>query len=147
MKVCLFKGEAEGIDKITAYDNATLMAGIGNFNIIKVTSIVEKDTKVMGKLPEFKPGTMVKAVLNRMCSDKPDDVLAVGVGVAIGKEFGVVCEVANHDKSYKQTEKELNDALKYMMKQRGMKIEAMYTTCMVHKVKEHGSVVAGLVYF
>lgn len=148
MKVCLISGHAEGPNKLTAYDNATIMAGIGNVNIIQVSSMIKKDTELVSKLPEFESGSMVKAVRARLCSYKHGERISVAVGVAIGKKghYGCVGEIVRKGASQEEMKKDIHDSLEYMMKQRGQKIENIYSIVETHTVDTCGSVVAGLVY-
>ena len=44
MKVAITSGKAEGPSKLNAFDNALLDAGIGDVNLIKVSSILPKNT-------------------------------------------------------------------------------------------------------
>lgn len=40
-------GKAEGINAITSFDKALWDAGIANYNLIKVTSIIPKESKII----------------------------------------------------------------------------------------------------
>lgn len=157
MKVCLVSSESQGSKKILAYDNATLKAGIGNINLITVSSMVEKGTKVVNRLPEFKHGAMVKAVLNRLCSDVPNEHICVAVGLGMNKEFGVVAELAYREKkSDAELKDEMTTDLNYMMNQRGQDIDDMYIVTANHKMGDFnplnpaervaGAVLAAVIY-
>jgi arginine decarboxylase len=49
-------GIAEGSTPLNAFDNALLAAGIGNVNLIKVSSILPPGIELVA-LPRIKPGT------------------------------------------------------------------------------------------
>ena len=54
-KMSVTAGTAEGGTTLNAFDNALLVAGIGNVNLIKVSSIVPPDVDIV-ELPPIKPG-------------------------------------------------------------------------------------------
>ena len=57
-KVAATAGSAEGGTALNAFDNALLAAGIGNVNLVKVSSIVPPDVDIVD-LPKIKPGSIV----------------------------------------------------------------------------------------
>ena len=46
MKIAIVSGKDEGPTKLNAFDNAQTDAGIGDVNLIKVSSMLAGDTKV-----------------------------------------------------------------------------------------------------
>src|SRR3972149_6712404 len=58
-KVAATAGSAEGATPLNAFDNALLAAGIGNINLIKVSSIVPPHVSIIA-LPKIKPGALVR---------------------------------------------------------------------------------------
>lgn len=55
MKVSITSGKSEGPTKLNAFDNALLDAGIGNVNLIPVSSIIPASAKIV-ELPPIKEG-------------------------------------------------------------------------------------------
>ena len=47
MKVSITSGKSEGPTKLNAFDNALLDAGIGNVNLIPVSSIIPASAKIV----------------------------------------------------------------------------------------------------
>jgi len=47
MKVSITSGRSEGPTRLNAFDNALLDAGIGDVNLITVSSILPKDTEIV----------------------------------------------------------------------------------------------------
>ena len=62
MKIAIVSGKDEGPTRLNAFDNALTAAGIGDVNLIKVSSMLGKNTQVKD-LPKLKPGAMVNCVL------------------------------------------------------------------------------------
>ena len=78
-KASVTAGTAEGGTPLNAFDNALLAAGIGNVNLIKVSSIVPPDVDIVD-LPEIKPGALVPTAYAAMTSTTPGQIIAAGVG-------------------------------------------------------------------
>ena len=68
-------GHAEGGSLLNAFDNALLAAGIGNVNLVKVSSILPPDVSVVD-LPKIKPGAIVPTAYAAMTSDVPGETIA-----------------------------------------------------------------------
>jgi arginine decarboxylase len=75
-------GHAEGGTPLNAFDNALLAAGIGNINLVKVSSIVPPDVSVI-ELPKIKPGAIVPTAYAAMTSEVPGETIAAAVGYAL----------------------------------------------------------------
>lgn len=146
MKVCLFRGAAEGMNKLTAFDNATLKAGIGNVNILQVSSVVKKDTEIVPRLPEFETGDFLKAVRIRDCSHKNGETIGVAVGIGFGKNGGYVAEIQRKNVSKIEIDNEIRKTVEYMFNQRDEEMLEFHSTSTTHTVINCGSVVAGLAY-
>jgi len=75
-------GHAEGGSSLNAFDNALLAAGIGNINLIRVSSIVPPDV-AMVELPKIRPGALVPTAYAAIISETPGQTLAAAVGYAL----------------------------------------------------------------
>src|SRR5262249_17098555 len=53
-KAATTSGSAEGTTELNAFDNALLAAGIGNINLVKVSSILPPNTEIVD-LPRRRP--------------------------------------------------------------------------------------------
>ena len=145
MKIAIVSGKAEGPTKLNSFDNALLDAGIGNVNLIKVSSMLEKNTEIM-KLPKLKPGSMTNCVLSCTSSDKKGDLISAAVAIAIGDNLGCVVENSKVNKDPEKVRKESIAMVKYMMKIRGEKIHELIVEEINHVVENIGTVIASVVY-
>lgn len=93
MRIAIVSGKDEGPTKLNAFDNALSKAGIGDVNLIKVSSMLAGNTKIE-KLPKLKAGAMVNCVLSEVTSDNPGDEITAVMGIAIGEELGCVVETS-----------------------------------------------------
>ncbi len=146
MRIAIVSGKDEGPSKLNAFDNALTDAGIGDVNLIKVSSMLAGNAEV-NELPKLKAGAMVNCVLSEVTSDNPGDQITAVVAVAIGEELGCVVETTGINKDPNELIEEAKMMVNYMMDKRGVEmkqdliIEYSTTT-----VREIASVVASVVY-
>ena len=107
MKIAIVSGKDEGPTRLNAFDNALTDAGIGDVNLIKVSSMLGKNTRVK-KLPKLKAGAMVNCVLSSVTSSKPGDTITAVVAVAIGEKLGCVVETTGTNKDKQDLIEEAN---------------------------------------
>lgn len=145
MKISLTSGNAEGPTMLNAFDNALLDAGIGDINLIKVSSILPPGSEVV-ELPKFRAGEMIKTVLSYISSDNVGDLLTAVIAVAISQDLGCVVEHCGVNKDFEKVTEEATDMVKNMMQIRKKPIEKIIIEYKVHNVKKQGAAVAALVY-
>ncbi len=139
-------GHAEGGSCLNAFDNALLAAGIGNLNLVKVSSIVPPDVDIV-ELPKLKPGALVPAAYAAITSDVPGQVLAAAVGYALPDDPakpGVIMEY--HDVADRQTaERTTREMLDEAFRVRGETIREVKVVATEHTVLRVGCAVAAIV--
>lgn len=145
MRIAIVSGKDEGPTKLNAFDNALSVAGIGDVNLIKVSSMLPENTEVQEIVP-LKAGAMVNCVLSTITSDNAGDKITAAVAVAIGDELGCVVEATGTNKDPEEIRKEVTYMVKYMMEKRDVAIKELIVEDITHEVKEIGSVVASVVY-
>ena len=133
-------GHAEGGTTLNAFDNALLAAGIGNINLLKVSSILPPDVPVVD-LPKIKLGALVPTAYAAMTSETPGETVAAAVGYAVPDDpakNGVIMEfhgVASRDEAERQIRAMLDEAFRV----RGEPIAEMRITAVEHRVERTGS--------
>ena len=145
MRIAIVSGNSEGPTELNAFDNALYEAEIGDVNLIKVSSMLEANTKVE-KLPKLKAGSMVNCVLSSLTSNEKGDELTACVAVAIGDELGCVVETNGINQNPEEVRTEAIDMVKYMMNKRNVKIKELIVEEAHHTVKEIGSAIAAVIY-
>ena len=145
MKIAIVCGKDEGPTKLNAFDNALSDAGIGDVNLIKVSSMLAGNTEItdLGKL---KAGSMVNCVLSEITSDNPGDEITAVVAVAIGNELGCVVETTGINKEKQELIDEAEFMVKYMMEKREVEINELIVKEATTTVECIASVVASVVY-
>ena len=145
MKVSITSGRSEGPTRLNAFDNALLAAGIGDVNLIPVSSILPKDTKIV-ELPHINEGKMVNCVLACAHSDQPGDLITAAVAVATSDDFGCVVEHSGVNQDPEKVKEEAETMVRYMMQVRGLNIREIIIAHESHKVKEEAVALAAVVY-
>ncbi|MGQ9778652.1 MAG: pyruvoyl-dependent arginine decarboxylase [Bacillota bacterium] len=135
VKYTLVAASAEGPTKLNAFDNALLAAGIGNLNLIKVSSILPPGAEFVEKL-EIPPGSLTPTAYGHISSESPGEYIAAAVAVGLSRDsFGVIMEFSGHCR-----EKEARERVTRMAEEalhlRGMPIDRILvrsTECQVVK--------------
>lgn len=101
-EVWLTSGVGEGSTRLNAFDKALFSAGIGNLNLMRVTSILPARAKIVdlrmnGKQVDIPFGCLVPTVYTTISSDRPGEIIACGLVVAVPEDpnvNGVIFEVS-----------------------------------------------------
>jgi arginine decarboxylase len=137
-------GAAAGPTSMNAFDNALLAAGIGNMNLLKVSSILPPGAKFVETL-EIAPGSLVPTAYCTWTSEVPGEHIAAAVGVGLSRDsFGVIMEFAGTGRR-EQAEAEVSRMLEEAFQQRQMKLHEVRTRGVDYQVRTLGSVVAAAV--
>ena len=145
MKIAIVNGKDEGPTKLNAFDNALTDAGIGDVNLIKVSSMLSGNAEIE-ELPKLRAGSMVNCVLSEITSDNPGDIITAVVAVAIGEELGCVVETTGINKQPDDLINEAEFMVKYMMDKRDVEIKDLIIKESTATVENIASVVASVVY-
>lgn len=145
MKIAIVCGKDEGPTKLNAFDNALSDAGIGDVNLIKVSSMLSGNTEIK-KLPKLKAGAMVNCVLSEVTSNTPGNQITAVVAVAIGNKLGCVVETSGINKNRKELLNKAELMVKYMMEKRDVEIKDLIVKESTTTVKNIASVVSSVIY-
>lgn len=87
-------GGAEGETRLNSFDNALLQSGIGNVNLLRISSILPPESVYVPDLV-LPPGALVPTAYGYYISDRPGERIAAAVGIGLSKDsFGVIMEYA-----------------------------------------------------
>ena len=133
-------GRAEGGTTLNAFDNALLAAGIGNINLIKVSSILPPEVPVID-LPKIKPGALIPTAYAAMTSETPGETVAAAVGYAVPDDpakNGVIMEF--HGVASKaEAERQIHARLEEAFRGRGETIRDRGVVAVEHTVVKAGA--------
>lgn len=144
-KAAATAGHAEGSTALNAFDNALLAAGIGNVNLLKVSSILPPDVDLVA-VPRIKPGNLIPAAYAAITSEVPGELIAAAVGYALPKDrtkAGVIME--HHDTGPREeAERVVHRMLEEALRVRGEEIRERAVFASEHRVERAGCAVAGV---
>lgn len=84
------------VDSVSAFDHALIDAGIGNCNLVPVSSIIPKGALRLGHVPDFVPGTIIHCILAKSLL-KSNETGVVCLGYSLSAEYGIVAETNGID--------------------------------------------------
>ena len=138
-------GNAEGSTPLNAFDNALLAAGIGNINLVRISSILPPGVDLVS-LPRVRPGAIVPTAYAAMTSEVPGEVVAAAVGWARPVDpakNGVIMEF--HDKATRvEAERMITQMLEEAFRVRGEAIRDMRIFAVEHRVERTGCALAAV---
>ena len=142
----LVSGASDGYTPLNAFDGALLQAGIGNTNIVKMSSIVPPHCQPVS--PVALPlGAIVPAAYACITSDIPGEIISASVAVALPEDEnqnGLIMEYSAKGERLKIEEIVRNMAVEGM-KLRGWKIKELKSIAIEYKVKKIGAALAAVV--
>lgn len=134
---------AEGNHKLTAFDNALLEAGIGNVNLVRVSSILppaaEQDQELV-----IPPDSLVPTAYGAITCDEPGVKIAAAVGVGFSQDdFGVIMEYSGFC-SREEAEAKIASMLEDAFARRGMPLVRTEIRGVEHTVESIGCALAAV---
>jgi arginine decarboxylase len=145
-KFYLVSGDSDGYTMLNAFDGALMQSGIGDTNLIRLSSILPPNAKRIDPI-QPRPGSFLPVAYAARTSDIPGQVISasVAVGVPMDKnKAGLIME-------YSDTldEKDVHAKVRQMvlegMKMRKREIFTIYSISATHLVENSGGVFAGVV--
>jgi len=110
-RMFLTKGVGKHKEKLASFEAALRNAGIAPYNIVRVSSILPPEAKVLSKtkgLQYLSPGEIVYAVMAENSTNEPHRLISAAIGVAIPRDrsqYGYLSEYH----SYGETEIKAGD--------------------------------------
>lgn len=143
-KFTVMAGSAEGPSRLNAFDNALLTAGIGNLNLLRVSSILPPGAEETARF-EMPPGSLVPTAYGTITSDQPGALIAAAVAVGTGgpDDYGVIMEFSGHcsrEEAAREVERMARDAFR----QRNRQIERVIVRAVEHRVEAIGCAFAAV---
>lgn len=144
-KFALVSGTAEGSSKLNAFDHALLNAGVGNCNLLKVSSILPPRAELVEDL-YIPPGSLVPIAYGSLNFDSPGELIAAAVGVGIGdpENYGVIMEYSGRT-SKGEAEKQIKRMVEEAFAKRGLGLSQILVRAIEHRVEKTGCAFAGVV--
>ncbi len=142
----LASGESEGYTPLNAFDGALLQAGIGNTNIVKMSSSVPPHCVRVSPFA-LPPGALVPAADAALTSDVPGEIISAGIAVALPEnedQNGLIMEYSAKGERHQIEEIVRNMAVEGM-KLRGWKIKDLSSIAIQHRTTRTGAALAAVI--
>lgn len=138
-------GSGEGNTPLTAFDSALYAAGIGHYNLVKVTSIIPPSAVRQASI-DLPLGTVVPAAFASIHSVTPEETITAAVSVARPVDSSMVGLIMEY--SARGHKKEIEEIVRNMaeegMAMRGSKIKSLDCQSVEHRVRRIGCVIAAV---
>jgi arginine decarboxylase len=145
-KFYLAAGHSEGMTPLNAFDGALMDSGVGNTNLMRMSSILPPNsTKIKPiKLPL---GALVPLAYASKVSSQAEEVISAGVACAIPKKKGLNGLIMEYSAAghKEEIEKMVRHMAEEGMKQRGYAIKEILSISSQHKVIKNGAAFACVV--
>lgn len=143
-KFTVVAGSAEGPTRLNAFDNALLAAGIGNVNLLRVSSILPPSAEEVERLA-VSPGSLLPTAYGTITSEEPGLVISAAVAVGIGRfdEYGVIMEFSGHC-SREESARQVELMARQAFASRGREIERVIVRAVEHRVEAIGCAFAAV---
>lgn len=142
----LVKGFGEGNMPLNAFDKALLDAGVGDTNLMRMSSIVPPACKEVKEV-NLPKGGLIPIAYATISSEKPGDIISACIAVGIPEdptEPGVIMEHEDH-LPLVQVEATVRQMCVDAFEYRGRKLKEVKSLGIEHKVEKCGSVFAAAV--
>ena len=145
-KYFLAHGCAEGMSELNAFDAALMNAGVGDTNLVRMSSILPPRCEEVASI-ELPPGALVPTAYVSVTSTKPGEVITAAVAIAIPEDEdhpGLIMEHHDHAPSA-QVEEQARRMAEAGMAFRGKKIREIKSVAAEHVVEKTGAAFAGVI--
>ena len=145
----LRSGSGEAPFALVAFDQALISAGLANYNLLKVSSILPAECMEAEslELPEGE-GSALLVAYGSISSDTPGDLIASAIAVGIPEEIGrvgVIMEVSGHFDA-KTADEEAREMVRLAMENHGIALADIKSSSIEKRVEvgEHACVISAL---
>jgi arginine decarboxylase len=143
-KVKLAAGAAEGATPLNAFDAALLAAGIGNLNLLKVSSILPPGCSLEDGFA-IPPGSLTPTAFGTLTAQEPGRLIAAAIGVGFSADdYGVIMEFEGAC-GRSEAEERVGQMVREAFAVRGKTLASLHVRGVEHRVVRTGSVIAAAV--
>lgn len=142
-KFKLVAGSGEGGYLLTAFDAALLNAGIGNVNLLRVSSILPPEA-VQDQDLVIPPGSLVPTAYASITSAENGEQIAAAVAIGLsGKSFGVIMEFSGRC-SKQEAESRVAGMIEEAFAARKLDLCSVLVKGVEHRVVKNGAAFAAV---
>lgn len=140
------KSEGEGYSELNVFDNCLIEAGIGDINLVKVSSIVPPHCK-RSEPVHLSSGSLVPIAYAFIFSKKPGEVISAAVAIALPvdeDQAGLIMEYGIRA-SFSEASRIVEEMAKEGFERRNRKFREIIICGAEHRVVKQGGAFAGTV--
>ncbi|MBI2874365.1 MAG: arginine decarboxylase, pyruvoyl-dependent [Firmicutes bacterium] len=139
----LVAGSSEGQTFLTAFDGALLAAGVGNVNLLRVSSILPPGSSYRESIA-LPPGSLVPIAYASTSSDVPGTLISAAVGVGVSEAtYGVIMEFSGRCSAGEAGEY-VAAMVREAFQRRELRLADLKVRSVEHRVEGIGCVFAGV---
>jgi len=145
-KFFFVKGSSEGYMPLNAFDGALMKAGIGNTNLVKISSIIPPHCQEIEPIP-LPQGALIPVAYASITSQNPGEVIAAAVAAAFPEDEDHAALIMEYSAkgSKEEVENTVVNMAKEGMKMRGKRIKTIKSVSVEHRVERCGAAFAAVV--
>lgn len=141
---CMSKGIGVSKNGLPSFDKALLEAGVGNYNLVRLSSILPAEhvwvpvQEIAKHIPE---GSLLPTAYSTITSDHEGDVIVstIGVGIPVDRSHvGVIMEYSTKNVSEKEALDTLHNMIREAFAARNWELENIVSTSVSVEVEEEG---------
>jgi arginine decarboxylase len=142
----LCAGRSEGYSPLNAFDQALLAAGVGDTNLVRMSSILPPRCRQVEAF-SLPGGALVPVAYAKMGSSTPGQVIASAVAIGVPEDPSLPGLIMEHhgQGSLDEILSQVREMAIRGMDHRSRPIADVISTGIEHKVEEHGATFAGVV--
>ncbi len=140
------KGSSEGFSSLNSFDGALLNAGIGNTNLVKMSSIIPPHCREIEPVP-LPQGALVPVAYASITSSNPGEKISAGVAAAFPEDENHAALIMEHAApgSKEEIEERVRQMAREGMLMRGKEIRELKSVAVEHVVEKVGTAFAAVV--
>jgi len=141
---CISKGKGVSENGLPSFDKALLEAGVGNYNLVRLSSILPANCKwidVKDIAEHITEGSLLPTAYSTITSDTEGDTIVstIGVGLPVDKSHvGVIMEYSTKNVTEEDALETLRSMIREAFEVRGWELEDMICTSISDKVDKGG---------
>ena len=128
--IVMARGVGAGPTSLAAFDAALLDAGVANYNLICLSSVIPPGSRVERRrwhTPPHEWGQRLYCVLSQAREDRPGHEVHAGIGWVRDASDGQGLFVELHDHDHARLDRDLRATLQTMQVNRGMALGSVHT--------------------
>lgn len=123
---------------LPSFDKALFAAGIGNYNLVRLSSILPAGCKRVNKI-DLEEGSLLPTAYSTISCDVPDTLIGSAIAVGLSNDLnkvGVIMEYSNINESGESCLAKVKSMVREAFMVRGWVLDSIEATCIDAVVRE-----------